>query len=827
MKRLLAKSYDRKKSSEPPDYALLIVHSRDVSTACKALANLGGKIAISNAQISISKLEEFYITLVTNGWMQDTGKASQHFQEMVSGKPEITQLLRHETISGFLFLLVPELSEWIKTLPINPTIAIWGAMGHHRKFDKGTMEKNVEELIIKVEHPDFQTILQEMGSDLEIKQSPPIFSKPLIIGVNKNDICDLPARESLNKIKSQFKELEKKFSSEEDRRFIALIKAFGIAADMAASAIAKKYQSANKYSLQEFVRKTLSEGLKPEDLRKLIHQWAWKEWRKHNQFNTKFEQQNLRKLPPNFKLRKFQKQVGRAKTKLTLAIAGCGSGKSIAAYIWMLLWCKRFQQQGRTNFRVFFCLPTTGTTTEHFKDYALESGISEEQIGLTHSRSFVDLETMAETSDQEEVIKDNDENDPPRVAEAVLKAQRDKIESLALWSTPLVVTTADTILGLMANSRRGIYSIPAIMQSVIVFDEIHAFDEVLLGHLLVFLKNFPNLPVLLMTASLPEQYLQAIEKIRPDLALIPGDSRLEELERYTIDYPTTEEKVWQAVKECLAENGKVLWVRNQVEWANIIYHQAITHAENEPVFANTSINVYHSRLRYKDRSYRHRQVIDDFSKKGQSAFLIATQVAEMSLDLSADLLITDIAPIPSLIQRMGRLNRRATPEKPGNPKSALICALSNEKDVKPYESKDLKMAQQWLDALKLLNKPLSQKDLVKQFKLPNNEPEYNYAKAEERACFFSGLWQTRPGFTRGEGYTIPVILKKDLDVWKKDNPKKEKPDQEWLRRYEVSIPIRQEVLKWEKVSGIRIAPQEFIEYDYNENTKKGTGAKWL
>jgi CRISPR-associated endonuclease/helicase Cas3 len=48
---------------------------------------------------------------------------------------------------------------------------------------------------------------------------------------------------------------------------------------------------------------------------------------------------------------------------------------------------------------------------------------------------------------------------------------------LSLWSTPLVVTTSDTILGLMSNARRAVYSLPAIVNSAIVFDEIHAFDD--------------------------------------------------------------------------------------------------------------------------------------------------------------------------------------------------------------------------------------------------------------------------------------------------------------------------------------------------------------
>ena len=49
---------------------------------------------------------------------------------------------------------------------------------------------------------------------------------------------------------------------------------------------------------------------------------------------------------------------------------------------------------------------------------------------------------------------------------------------------------------------------------------------------------------------------------------------------------------------------------------------------------------------------------------------VCSQVAEMSLDLSADLLVTDLAPAPALIQRLGRLNRRA---EDGDPTAMRLC----------------------------------------------------------------------------------------------------------------------------------------------------------
>ncbi|WP_204368567.1 hypothetical protein [Neosynechococcus sphagnicola] len=140
------------------------------------------------------------------------------------------------------------------------------------------------------------------------------------------------------------------------------------------------------------------------------------------------------------------------------------------------------------------------------------------------------------------------------------------------------------------------------------------------------------------------------------------------------------------------------------------------------------------------------------------------------------------------------------------------------------------MAQTWIEQLTALNKPLHQKDLTNQFNSICEVTEYDYAKAEERACFFgvpkkSGLWRTRPGMTRGEGYTMPVILRQDLDEWKKSKPTQD-PNQDWIRKHEVSIPIREQALKWnDRVGGIRVADEDIV-YDYNEETREGTGAKW-
>jgi len=355
---------------------------------------------------------------------------------------------------------------------------------------------------------------------------------------------------------------------------------------------------------------------------------------------------------------------------------------------------------------------------------------------------------------------------------------------------------------------------------------VHAFDDQMFGHLLVFLKHFVNLPVLLMTASLPEPRRRALLATRPDLLTVSGPTGFEELRRYTLTAALSEEEAWKAVSACLGKNGKVLWIHNQVERANATYRRC------RADFQSVWTNVYHSRLRYKDRSRRHRQVVDHFQESHGAAVLVATQVAEMSLDLSADLLISDMAPIPALIQRLGRLNRRSTPDRPLGAKPALILPLpqSDTLAARPYELWEIEAAQGWQQEIAALGRPVSQRDLADAFSRFCNDEEYDLKSANERAWFFgqpgrSGLWRTRPGSTREAGYTVPVVLQADVDSCT-ERDRFGQPTSTWLRRFEVAIPFKEPILNWGSVAATRIAPSEAIDYDYDEQTGEGTGAKW-
>ncbi len=228
--------------------------------------------------------------------------------------------------------------------------------------------------------------------------------------------------------------------------------------------------------------------------------------------------------------------------------------------------------------RLFFGYPTTGTSTEGFLDYVHDKVDSE----LLHSRAAVDLEHLAATGDDDDLAI--------------------KLESFKAWGSKVTVCTVDTILGLLQCNKRSLYCFPAIAQSAFVFDEIHCYDDRLFGGLIRFLEVV-KAPILLMSASVLPSQLREIEAAAgEELETIPGETELEIKPRYQFQLVDTPD--WKRVEQELNNNGKVLWVCNKVSTAISVYQKAKRRGLN-PL-------LYHSRYRYEDRVWHHREVIDAF-----------------------------------------------------------------------------------------------------------------------------------------------------------------------------------------------------------------------
>ncbi|OKH24701.1 CRISPR-associated helicase/endonuclease Cas3 [Chroogloeocystis siderophila] len=736
---LLAKSF--KAGAWRGSYGL-VGHTADVVNAVSTLVDTLGDRLIEQFGLECS-LSELRATARLSAYIHDWGKANEHFQGVVRAKmpnaspkrylPDSPQMIRHEVAS---VLLAWEFREWLEQGEGDFLTALAAAGGHHLKLG-GRGGKCTDEFGEIRRSGDDRLHLYVLDVIDGKIQYNPHFRQLLKYGITALELpatIKLARKPSTTWSVSQIK--EKQFEIQDfltdkwqaDPAWVAVIKALLIAGDAAGSAIPN-----TRLSIHKWIAEQIQCTLDGNKLQRVI--------------DARLDGKELRP---------FQIQLAQSSARVTLARAGCGTGKTLGAYKW--------GQSKAIGRKMIFCYPTTGTSTEGFLDYVHHQVDSV----LLHSRADVDLE-MAATGEEEEVGETHNE--------AILK-----LESFKAWGKEAIVCTVDTVLGLLQCNRKSIYCFPAIAQAAFVFDEVHCYDDRLFGALLRFLEVV-KAPILLMSASfLPWQKEAIAAAVSEPIEIISGPVELEQQPRYRFHYV---EKTldWERVERELQTGGKVLWVCNQVNTAISVYQEAKAKGFNTLL--------YHSRYCYQDRLRHHRDVVDAFKPEQKKPVLaIATQVAEMSLDLSATLLISQIADPAGLIQRLGRLNRRYC----GRALDAIF--YDDEKIDYPYSQKELD------DGLRLIQSftgEVCQGDLARWL-----ESSEQKGKSDPQSVLLDGHWRTYSTSLREAGFNVTALLEQDLNKVK-SLPAKEIP------RYTVPIPAKN-THKWERYKFYPVAPKKQWSY---------------
>ncbi len=741
IKTLLAKSYD--KEAPIPPYAKLIPHLRAVERAGESIVEISGKLILQQlnlpSDIWLSRLQR---TVRVACLCHDLGKANDGFQKMVRGEIHPTvQPARHELLSALL-LEDPThpVREWALVLlndeKQNDSEMLLGCVigavaGHHLKLDEDWKKAALAlqggcgmSLRMLLNHSDFH----------------PIFRKELIESETSFSLID-DGQNFLGNRQIPFNFKSSQWSKKLKRdaewwRFAAAVKALVAAADVAGSAMLPEREN-----IRRWVHETLQKRVSSKEMEEVV--------------TVRLDGKTLRP---------FQEAIGNSRKRVTLVEAGCGSGKTAAAYLWAA-----HHADGK---KLFFCYPTTGTATEGFIGYVAETDV---EAKLIHSRAIVDLEGIAE-------VIDDDDNDHLL-----------RIESLNMWSPQVVICTADTVLALVRNNRRGLYNSPAILSSAFVFDEVHAYSNRMLEAMTALIKALPGANFLLMSASLPKSRKVFLQKQIREIQEVSPPRDLEDIPRYEFQRGDLE-YAFNETKAALTDNRRVLWICNTVKQS-----QRVFDSFNSLDFVARN---YHSRFKYEDRRNKHRSIVDAFSAERPPNGIIAvtTQVAEMSLDLDADLLISEVAPIPAVIQRLGRLNRRVTPENKGEPRKAifLVPEISS-----PYTDEDMQLSNKWIDTLMILQRPLSQADLANCFNELSSQEEL---ELDTRTAWLDSGWMATPEPVREAGYTVSVILPEDERAC-------------LISRKEIiklKIPmnyIEKRMQGWRELKGNLIAPVGAIDYD--------------
>jgi CRISPR-associated endonuclease/helicase Cas3 len=134
------------------------------------------------------------------------------------------------------------------------------------------------------------------------------------------------------------------------------------------------------------------------------------------------------------------------------------------------------------------------------------------------------------------------------------------------------------------------------------------------------------------------------------------------------------------IRQALAERARILVVLNTVGRALALQRSMEQAVPTDTLFhCQNVITPHHGRYTPADRELLDAAVSQRLGKESAPGpvLLIGTQTLEQSLDIDADLLITDLCPMDVLLQRIGRLHRHAR-ARPASMQTARCLLLTPE-----------------------------------------------------------------------------------------------------------------------------------------------------
>lgn len=269
------------------------------------------------------------------------------------------------------------------------------------------------------------------------------------------------------------------------------------------------------------------------------------------------------------------------------------------------------------------------------------------------------------------------------------------------FEADLIFTTIDQSLSsllavpyALSGSKRNLNA-GAIIGSYLVFDEYHLFPTTYtsgpgaLGATLEMLKLLKGIaPFCLMTATFSENMLTELANLLEAEVVKVSE---EEMTKIETDEKTgkRKERRFQVMDSSISAEAilqhpanRIIAVCNRVDRAQNLYQELVN-----KLGSDERIILLHARFLRDDRNHLENIALKEFGKKKEEHsagpfILVATQVIEVGLDLSCDVLHTEVAPANAIIQRAGRCARR-----PGETGQVFIYPLPDDSSQPhlPYE----------------------------------------------------------------------------------------------------------------------------------------------
>lgn len=383
------------------------------------------------------------------------------------------------------------------------------------------------------------------------------------------------------------------------------------------------------------------------------------------------------------------------KPGLTIVEAPTGSGKTEAAlsYAWRLL------AAGLAD-SIVFALPTQATANAMLGRAELAAGKLFEDhpnVLLAHgsakfNEAFVALKHAA--------LAGYEKEDGWVQCSEWLAESRKRV-----FLGQIGVCTIDQILISVLPVRHRFVRGFGLGRSVLIVDEVHAYDAYMYGLLEEVLKQqrLSGGSAILLSATLPERLRHQLcgawsaepksigeNAPYPHVAWTSGDSVIPfelhpnelppdvtvKIEPLRLPEMRPDDALLTRAVAAAEAGVQVAIICNLVDVAQVL-------ARELRLKTSVPVDLFHARYCYVHRRDKELDAICHFGPGGPRAtgrILVATQVVEQSLDVDFDWIITQLCPIDLLFQRMGRLHRHDRPKRPAGFESPLCTVLLPEED---------------------------------------------------------------------------------------------------------------------------------------------------
>jgi CRISPR-associated endonuclease/helicase Cas3 len=399
---------------------------------------------------------------------------------------------------------------------------------------------------------------------------------------------------------------------------------------------------------------------------------------------------------------------------LTIIEAPTGEGKTEAA-----LWLAARQQAGRPGGGLYVGMPSQATANGLYPRLAdflkaeragggHDDGESANLVLLHGNADLHPSRQLLDTPRPADVRDEDDETGDERTQRAEVRTRRWFLPKRRGLLAPYGIGTVDqTFLGVLF-SKHFFVRLAGLAGKTVVFDEVHAYDTYmseLFVRLLRWLRAL-GANVVLLSATLPARTRRALVAAWTDDENgdgapdddHPGYPALTHVASGAVtthdDFPAPDEDnkkrtaldwlppaldgVAERIRQKTDAGATVIVIVNTVGRAQDLY-ETISDGKHALDLPAEDRFLLHARFPHGRRAEIEDAVLQRFgtNRPVRPGVLVATQIAEQSLDLDADYMLSDLAPVDLLLQREGRLHRHAR-ERPDRCEQPELCVLCPE-----------------------------------------------------------------------------------------------------------------------------------------------------